>query len=147
LEAAARGEAVAVDAPPLAFSARRAAFEVLPVVAIDADAADGATVIEVSGADRPGLLADLARTFADEGLSIRSAHIASFGARAVDAFYVTDAGGQKPRGGPRMDRLATALEAVLDRAPSPAEGRRAAPVRASTRDVSELKGRPRTPAA
>jgi [protein-PII] uridylyltransferase len=61
----------------------------------------------------------------------------------VDAFYVTDTKGRKPRDGVRMDRLAAALEAVLDRAPPPVESGRAAPVRASTRDVSELKGRPR----
>lgn len=146
LERAARGEDVAVQtaAPPI--SARRAAFEVRPVVAIDAEAADRATVIEVSGADRPGLLADLARTLSDAGLSIRSAHIASFGARAVDAFYVTDDKGRKPRDGAGMERLAAALEAVLDRAPAVVEAGRVAPVRASTRDVSELKGRPRVAA-
>jgi [protein-PII] uridylyltransferase len=145
LERAARGEGVVSAVPARPISARRAAFEVLPVVAIDAEAADQATVIEVSAADRPGLLADLARTLSDGGLSIRSAHIASFGARAVDAFYVTDAKGRKPRDGTRMERLAAALEAVLDRAPLPVEAGRAAPVRASTRDVSELKGRPRAP--
>ena len=143
LEAAARGETVAVEAPTQAISARRAAFEVRPVVAIDAGGGDSATVIEVSGADRPGLLADLARTLSDQGLSIRSAHIASFGARAVDAFYVTDAKGRKPRAGARMNRLSKALEAALDRAAPPVESGRAAPVRASMRDVSELGGRAR----
>ncbi|QQQ17391.1 [protein-PII] uridylyltransferase [Brevundimonas vitis] len=139
LENAALGRdapAVPVDRP---ISARRAAFEVRPVVMIDTGASEGATVIEVSGADRPGLLADLARTLATHGISVRSAHVASFGARAVDAFYVTDDGGS-----PLVESVAStvalraALESVLDQAPVLPAGRRIVPVRASTRDVSEL---------
>jgi [protein-PII] uridylyltransferase len=45
-------------------------------------------VIEVSGRDRPGLLAALARILAEAELSIQSAHIDNYGERAVDAFYV-----------------------------------------------------------
>lgn len=126
-----------------AVSARRAAFDVRPVVMIDTAAARHAVVIEVSGADRPGLLAELATAIAAEGLSLRSAHVANFGERAVDAFYVTDAAGRKPTGRARLDRLATTLEAVLDRArlPDPSPGQRPiTPVRASVRDVSDLGG-------
>jgi [protein-PII] uridylyltransferase len=94
-------------------------------------------VVEVSGADRPGLLADLARVFADQGLSIRSAHIAGFGERAVDSFYVVDARGRKPGVGPALERLRAELEAALDHRPAGA-GRVGAPVRASLRDVSEV---------
>ena len=53
------------------------------------------TVIEVSGLDRPGLLYDLTRAISDLNLNIASAHIATFGERAVDVFYVTDLTGQK----------------------------------------------------
>jgi [protein-PII] uridylyltransferase len=139
LETAALGRdrpAAPVDRP---ISARRAAFEVRPVVMIDTGASGGATVIEVSGADRPGLLAELARTLAAHGISVRSAHVASFGARAVDAFYVTDgAGAALIEGAAPTVALRAALEAVLDQAPVPPEGRRIVPVRASTRDVSDL---------
>ena len=124
-----------------AVSARRAAFDVRPVVMIDTTAASQAVVIEVSGADRPGLLAELATAIAAEGLSLRSAHVANFGERAVDAFYVTDAAGRKPTRRTRLDRLAATLEAVLDRArlPDPSPGQRPiTPVRASVRDVSDL---------
>jgi [protein-PII] uridylyltransferase len=48
------------------------------------------TVVEVNALDRPGLLFDLARGLSDLGLDISSAHIATFGEKAVDVFYVRD---------------------------------------------------------
>ncbi len=138
LEAAARGESpVAPPAMPVA-SRRRAVFDVRPVVMIDPAASETATVIEVSGADRPGLLAELARTLSDHGLSIRSAHVAGFGERAVDSFYVTDGQGRKIASDHRLDAIRVALNAVLNRAPAAPEGRRITAARASARDVSDL---------
>ena len=129
--------APAPDAP--APSARRATFEVRPVVMVDLDTVDDAAVVEVSGPDRPGLLAALASVLADGGWQVRSAHVAGFGERAVDAFYLTDRDGAKPRPGKRLDALRDALSAVLeDKPPTVADGRRITPVRASTRDVSDL---------
>jgi [protein-PII] uridylyltransferase len=110
---------------------------VRPTAIVDLEQSPTAAVVEVSGADRPGLLADLARVLAAAGLSIRSAHIAGFGERAVDSFYVTDAGGRKPKAGADLDRLRADLESVLDRK-EPGGLRRSAPVRASLRDVSEV---------
>jgi len=130
--------ASAVETPRV--SARRAVFDVRPVVRIDVEAGTSAVVVEVSGADRPGLLADLARTISEHGYSTRSAHVASFGERAVDGFYITDADGQKPTDTARLAALKTALIAVLDRAPQGPAGRRIVPVRASVRDVSDLEG-------
>ncbi|MNU43443.1 Bifunctional uridylyltransferase/uridylyl-removing enzyme [compost metagenome] len=130
--------ASAVETPRV--SARRAVFEVRPVVRIDMEAGTSAVVVEVSGADRPGLLADLARTISEHGYSTRSAHVASFGERAVDGFYITDADGRKPSDAARLAALKTALIAVLDRAPQGPAGRRIVPVRASVRDVSDLEG-------
>ncbi|MGO9543339.1 MAG: [protein-PII] uridylyltransferase [Rhodomicrobium sp.] len=66
------------------------AFTVPPDVILDNTASQGQTVIEVRALDRPGLLFDLARGLSDLGLDIASAHIATFGERAVDVFYVTD---------------------------------------------------------
>lgn len=141
LEAAAKGGS---PVPPPAMprpSPRRAAFDVRPVVMIDNAASADATVIEVSGADRPGLLAELSRTLSDHDLSIRSAHVAGFGERAVDSFYVTDGNGRKPRSDGLLDEVHAALEAVLDRTPEAPEGRRVTAARASARDVSELRVR------
>ena len=130
--------ASAIETPRV--SARRAVFEVRPVVRIDMEAGTSAVVVEVSGADRPGLLADLARTISAHGYSTRSAHIASFGERAVDGFYITDADGRKPSDAGRLEGLKAGLLEVLDRAPQGPAGRRITPVRASVRDVSDLEG-------
>ena len=142
LEAAARGKCTNASLPTPAPNPRRAAFDVRPTVIIDLEQTPGAAVVEVSGADRPGLLADLARTLADHRLSIRSAHIAGFGERAVDAFYVTDGKGQTPKAGRGLERLRRDLEAVLDRRDA-GSGRAATAVRASLRDVSDFGPRRR----
>ncbi len=146
LEAAARGERpVAPPAMPPA-TPRRAVFDVRPVVMIDSAASAHATVIEVSGADRPGLLAELSRTLSDHDLSIRSAHVAGRGERAVDSFYVTDAVGGKIVSEDLLDTVQAALEAVLDRTPEAPKGRCIVAARASARDVSDLN-RPVRPRA
>jgi [protein-PII] uridylyltransferase len=105
---------------------------------IDNAASADATVVEVSGADRPGLLAELSRTLTDHDLSIRSAHVASFGERAVDSFYVADRKGRKLTSERLLDEVHQALETVLDRTPAAPQGRPITAARASARDVSDL---------
>lgn len=53
------------------------------------DASSRHTAIEVTAADRPGLLAGLARCISDLGLMIHNASISTFGERVVDVFFVT----------------------------------------------------------
>ena len=48
------------------------------------------TVVEVTGLDRPGLLYELTATISKLNLNIASAHVATFGERVVDVFYLTD---------------------------------------------------------
>ncbi len=74
---------------------RTAVFTVEPVVLIDNKASNTHTVIEVNGRDRAGLLYDLSYALFELSLSITSAHIATFGERAVDVFYVRDLFGHK----------------------------------------------------
>jgi [protein-PII] uridylyltransferase len=74
---------------------RRRAFAIEPEVTIDNSLSGGYTVVEVSGLDRPGLLRDLTACLSSLNLNIGSAHIVTFGEKAVDAFYVTDLTGQK----------------------------------------------------
>jgi [protein-PII] uridylyltransferase len=74
---------------------RDEAFRVEPQVLIDNAASDTHTVIEVNGRDRPGLLHDLTRALFVARLSIHSAHVTTFGERAVDVFYVKDVYGLK----------------------------------------------------
>lgn len=57
-------------------------------------ASDTATVIEVRAPDRPGLLHEIGMTLARAGLSVRSAHIATYAGRALDTFYLTQFGGR-----------------------------------------------------
>ena len=53
------------------------------------------TVVEVNARDRPGLLARLAQVIHVAGHELHSAHIATYGERAVDVFYLTSANGRK----------------------------------------------------
>ncbi len=74
---------------------RLKAFQLPTDVIVNNSWSDRFTVIEVSGLDRHGLLYDLTRAISDLSLNIASAHVATFGERAVDVFYVTDLFGLK----------------------------------------------------
>lgn len=74
---------------------RRGIFTVPAIVRVDAQASDTALVVEAEGRDRPGLLYSLTSALADLGVEINSAHIATYGERAVDAFYLQTADGKK----------------------------------------------------
>jgi [protein-PII] uridylyltransferase len=66
------------------------AFTIEPDVVINNQWSDRYTVIEVSGLDRPGLLYQMTTTLSKLNLNIASAHVATFGERVRDVFYVTD---------------------------------------------------------
>jgi [protein-PII] uridylyltransferase len=74
---------------------RATAFGIRPQVDFDNEASSTSTLIEVGGADRPGLLYDVAHAIFESGLSISSAIVATYGERAVDVFYVRDGYGHK----------------------------------------------------
>jgi [protein-PII] uridylyltransferase len=99
------------DAPPLPrppAERRVAAFELAPSVAIADRASTRTTVVEVNALDRPALLASLTAAISRCGLRIHSAHIATYGERAVDVFYLTNAAGKK-LGAAEADGLRAAL--------------------------------------
>ena len=116
---------------------RQAAFRVEPFVLIDNDASSNDSVIEVSGLDRPGLLAELAQKLNDEALNITSAHIGGIGERAQDAFYVRTLAGLKIDEQKHQNRLKQSLYEVLKAfepdAPTIVSKRKLARARASTR--------------
>jgi [protein-PII] uridylyltransferase len=93
---------------------RSSAFRVAPRVNFDNDASASATVVEVEGLDRPGLLYDVTDAIFQSGLSISSAMVSTYGERAVDVFYVRDGFGHKVRHEERLkavrERLLKALE-------------------------------------
>lgn len=71
-----------------------------------------ATLIEARTQDRRGLVWAVSRAIAAEGVSIRSAHLSTYGPEARDVFYVVDAGGQSlsPDVAKRLtERVAAAL--------------------------------------
>jgi [protein-PII] uridylyltransferase len=79
----------------LALGSKAAAFHVAPSVAIAERASSRTTVVEVNAFDRPGLLARLALAIHECGEQLHSAHVATYGERAVDVFYLSSEKGQK----------------------------------------------------
>lgn len=100
---------------------RAAAFAVRPAVFIDEAASSRYTVIEVNAQDRPALLSDLALAITRSKATIRSAHIATYGERAVDVFYLTELDGSRIA---KPARLKALRERLLEAAAG--EERRAA---------------------
>ena len=68
---------------------------VAPSVTIADRASTRTTVVEVNARDRPALLASLAQAIHHCGHRIHSAHIATYGERAVDVFYLSRSDGKK----------------------------------------------------
>jgi [protein-PII] uridylyltransferase len=93
--------------------ARIGAFTVAPEVLVDNTLSNQFTVVEVSGLDRPGLLYELTNTLSDLNLDITSAHITTFGEKAVDVFYVTDLTGKQITSPQRQQAIKARLMAVL----------------------------------
>ncbi len=92
---------------------RRQIFHVEPAVRMERDASRDAVVFEAEGLDRPGLLYDIASALGALDVSIASAHVATYGERAVDAFYLTDARGEKITDRQRLKKIEKALYAAL----------------------------------
>jgi [protein-PII] uridylyltransferase len=89
------------------------AFTVEPRVIIDNQSSNRFTVIEINGLDRLGLLYDLTEALYRLNLNIGSAHVTTFGEKAIDVFYVTDLTGGKIENEPRRKQIENALTAVL----------------------------------
>jgi [protein-PII] uridylyltransferase len=92
------------------------AFEVAPEVLVDNTLSNQFTVIEVAGLDRPGLLYELTSALSDLNLDITSAHITTFGEKAVDVFYVTDLTNRKIANPAREKAIRQRLLEVLGEA-------------------------------
>ena len=89
------------------------AFTVESEVIVNNALSDAHTVIEVAGRDRTGLLYELTSTLSDLSLDITSAHITTFGEKAVDVFYVTDLTGKKIESEARQKAIRERLLSVL----------------------------------
>jgi len=103
--------------------ARLKAFAVPPEVTVNNGWSNRYTMVEVTGLDRPGLLFELTATLSRLSLNIASAHVATFGERVVDVFYVTDLFGAKITSATRQATIKRALIALLSPAPAEVEKR------------------------
>ncbi|GAB5480302.1 MAG: [protein-PII] uridylyltransferase [Parasphingorhabdus sp.] len=93
-----------LEARPLAHS-RAGAFNIVPNATVDNDASNRFTVVEVTAQDRPALLNELAYVLFESKVTVHSAHIATYGERAVDTFYITDLLGGKIEAKTRLNNL------------------------------------------
>ncbi len=84
-------------------------FDVTPEVRINNSLSNRFTVIEVAGLDRRGLLFNLTSILSQLNLNIGSAHIATFGEKAADVFYVTDFAGAKISDAESKEQIRDAL--------------------------------------
>ena len=98
---------------------RAKAFSVAPRVIINNTSSNKHTVIEINGLDRVGLLHGLTEALFHLNLNIASAHIVTYGEKAIDVFYVTDLMGAKIENQNRQEVIEKALMNVL--APSVAK--------------------------
>jgi [protein-PII] uridylyltransferase len=84
---------------------RADAFAIQPNVLIDNNASNRFTVVEVNARDRPALLNQLANALFQSKVTIHSAHVATYGERAVDVFYLTDLTGDRLTAPARLKAL------------------------------------------
>lgn len=92
---------------------RTSAFSIAPEVHIDNGASEVNTVIEASGLDRPGLLYDVSDALMQLDLSVASAHVATFGERAVGVYYVQNNKGHKVTHEPTLEIISQTLKRAL----------------------------------
>jgi [protein-PII] uridylyltransferase len=85
-------------------------FTVEPRVLIDNNASDTFTVLEVNGRDRPGFLHAVTRALTRLNLQIASAHITTYGERAVDVFYIKDLFGLKVVNQAKLKQVSETVE-------------------------------------
>ncbi|MFE4850849.1 [protein-PII] uridylyltransferase, partial [Streptomyces sp. NPDC056689] len=95
-----------------AYPRRRGTVAPPPRVTVAPAASRHATVIEVRAQDAPGLLHRIGRALETAQVRVRSAHVSTLGANAVDAFYVTCAEGE-PLPAAEAAAVAGALEGAL----------------------------------
>ncbi|WP_299946103.1 [protein-PII] uridylyltransferase [uncultured Microbulbifer sp.] len=92
-------------------SRRLKMFELESRAHLSSEPGDHYSTLEITSADRPGLLARIARIFIAHGLRLHNARISTLGERVEDVFHITDAEG-RPLCGTEANR---ALEEAICR--------------------------------
>lgn len=110
-----KGEVVASEALKTRdkLKKRERNFIVPTAITFDNEGSEIYTIIEVDTRDRPGLLHDLANTLSRANIYIASAVIATYGAQAVDVFYVKDMFGHKIHAKSKRDTIEKKLRTAI----------------------------------
>ena len=126
---------------------RTEVFKVEPVVLIDNKASNWSTVVEVNARDRAGLLFDLTQALHKLKVSVFSAHVATYGERAVDVFYVKDLVGEKITSPARLKTIEARLLAAAEggEGKPPAKPPAKTPVKSAGKPTSKRRAKGRSP--
>lgn len=110
-----KGEVVAASALQSRDKMRKrdSQFRFPTSISFDNEGSDIFTIIEVDTRDRPGLLFDITRTLANANIYVSSAQIATYGAQAVDSFYVKDMFGLKLHSKAKQEALGNKLRLAI----------------------------------
>jgi [protein-PII] uridylyltransferase len=92
---------------------REKPFNVPTHITFDNEGSEIYTIIEVDTRDRPGLLYDLARSFAANNVYVANAVIATYGEQVVDTFYVKDMFGLKYHSKSKQEALERKLRDAI----------------------------------
>ncbi len=118
IEKTLKGEVVAASALQSRDKMRKrdSQFRFPTSISFDNEGSDIFTIIEVDTRDRPGLLYDITRTLANANLYVSSAQVATYGAQAVDSFYVKDMFGLKLHSKSKQETLTKKLRKAIEQA-------------------------------
>jgi [protein-PII] uridylyltransferase len=103
-----------IAASRMPYPSRMEVFKIPTHVVIENKVSVNHTVIEVSGRDRIGFLYKVTSALAELQLTIFTAHITTYGERAVDVFYVKDIFGMKVFHESKLRQIQERLVAALD---------------------------------
>lgn len=84
------------------------------VYSIDNDASEFYTRISVNGENQPGLLSSITGVFANMGIDVRKAEVATQGNVVNDSFYVVDNNGNKIEEADLLSAVEAALNAIAE---------------------------------
>jgi [protein-PII] uridylyltransferase len=84
-------------------------FDIPTVIDFSQDDRNRRTVVELTTADRPGLLSRVGSAFQACGVRVQNAKVATFGARAEDFFFITDAANRPISDTAQLEQLRAAL--------------------------------------
>lgn len=119
------------------YGRRMRAIHVPPRVVIDNQASNSFTVIEINGRDRIGLLYDVTKTIKEQNIQISSAHITTYGIRAIDVFYVKDAFGLKIHDKTKLNLIREAILKKLHQAEETITGKQHIPLNSAIQTISD----------